>query len=61
VAVVHRSGFRSGNSASLDVLEKPHRRFQESKLFEELFEQIVRHWKRVNWRKIAIETLVPLT
>jgi hypothetical protein len=40
VALVHGTGLRSGNPASLHVLER-HGRFQESKLLEELFEQIV--------------------
>jgi hypothetical protein len=51
VALVHRSGLRSGDPESFHVFENRHGRFQESKLFEELFEQIVRSvWKWDSWR-----------
>ena len=40
MALVHRSGLRSGDPAPLHVLEEPAWTVQE--LFEELFEQIVR-------------------
>jgi Transposase and inactivated derivatives len=41
VALVHRIRVRSGDSPSLDVLKNRHGRFQESNLFQELFERIV--------------------
>src|SRR6476659_3497790 len=42
MALVYGLGFRSGNPASLHVFKEPARAVQASKLFERLFEQIVR-------------------
>ena len=42
MAVVHRTKLRSRDSASLHVLQEPTRAVSESKLFEQLFERIVR-------------------
>ena len=40
--MVHWAGVRSGDSASLHLFQEPARTVPESKLFEQLFEQIVR-------------------
>jgi len=49
VALVHGTGLRSEDAASLHVLEKPAWTVQESKLFEELFEQIVKQYVEVGF------------
>jgi len=41
VALVHRTGLRSADSAPLYIFQEPHGRFQESNLFREIFEEIV--------------------